>query len=81
MKYRGRIVTISILFIISVLLSVYFRFEYIAVIGSLLAIIPAWWLGKQFDKVQFLNQALKQSKDEQQSFFDNHASYLWSILI
>jgi diguanylate cyclase len=68
MNYRGRMTAITINFTAAIILSIYQFINgifTIHIIGlAIVFILPAWWIGKQVDKVYFSTQELEQSKEE-----------------
>lgn len=83
MKYTGRLCTMISLFIMESIYIIYYynKFGYIDIVEKItipILILIAWFLGKNFDKVQFYSQELKRNKEELQQIFDSADAVLWS---
>ncbi|NRD77729.1 EAL domain-containing protein [Bacillus sp. BRMEA1] len=78
MKYKGRILITSFVFIVSIIWhTILNTLSFLQFLFTLLYCFFAWWLGKQYDKSVYYYNALQRSKDEVQNLFENNNLILW----
>lgn len=82
MKYTGRVLITSIVFIVSILCHLILHSLNLSqFILTMFYSLFAWWLGKQYDKSRYLFNKLQHKKEEIQSLFDNNNIMFWTVEI